>query len=646
MSKPTKQETEFQPFVPANKILPEFTVASIVIGALLAIVFGAANAYLGLRVGLTVSAAIPCAVIAMGILRGMMRKDSVLENNLVQSIGAAGESVAAGAIFTLPVLFMWADEWGTQSPSLLQITLIVLVGGILGVMFMIPLRRSLIVQEHGTLPYPEGTACAEVLLVGARGNGKSSLVFSGLGISAIYKFITDGLKLFPSEVHFETSKLGYKGGGIGVDVLPALLGVGYICGFEISAIMFCGSILSWLVLMPLISFFAGNSILAPGTDPVSTMDSMTLWSTYIRYIGAGAVAAGGIISLAKTIPLIGKTFAQSIKSLSNRKEGSQIRTDRDLPLPAVLFVILALFLIVWLVPVIPVNTIGALVVLFFGFFFATVSGRLVGLVGSSNNPVSGMAIASLLIATFVLKATGLVGQNGMISAIVIGAIICLIAALTGAASQDLKTGYLIGATPYRQQVAELIGVVVSAVAIGFVLYLLNAAWGYGSAELPAPQAMLMKMVVEGVMGNSLPWVLVIIGAAIAVFVELMGISVLPFAIGVYLPIHLNAGIFVGGIVRWITDRRKKLSEDEKKESVNRGLLYCSGLIAGEGIVGIILALFAVIPIGAGTLGDVVDLSSVFNIGDIGSLVMFGLLTASLFFVLKNKKKSASKAQEN
>ena len=640
MSKNNRQKNEFQPFISADTVLPEFTIASIIAGILMAVVFGAANAYLGLRVGLTVSASIPAAVISMGILRVIMRRNSILENNLVQTIGSAGESVAAGAIFTLPVLFMWADEWGSSMPTLGEIALIAIVGGALGVMFMIPLRHSLIVEEHGTLPYPEGTACAEVLLAGEHGGSKSSIVFAGLGISAIFKFITDGLKLFPSEVHFETSKIGYKGGGIGVDVLPALLGVGYICGSRIASIMLCGSLLSWLVLMPLISFFGGGATIFPGTDPVNTMDSLTLWSTYIRYIGAGAVAAGGIISLIKSIPLIGKTFAKSMRTFHASKEESQIRTERNLPMPLVIFTIVAMFLIIWLVPIIPVNTIGALVIILFGFFFATVSSRLVGLVGSSNNPVSGMAIATLLIATFILKMFGMMGESGMTGAIAIGAVICIIAALAGDVSQDLKTGYIVGATPYKQQIGELIGVASSAIAIGFVLQLLNAAWGYGSIELPAPQAMLMKMLVEGVMGDNLPWILVFIGATIAVFVELLRIPVLPFAVGVYLPIHLNAAIFCGGLVRLYTEKRKNVSQEQKKEETNRGLLYSSGLIAGEGLIGILLALFALIPFGGATLGDAINISSVISLGNIGGLIIFGLLIASLcLFSLKRKRKS-------
>lgn len=648
---PVKEE--FEPFIPADKIVPEFTVVSIIIGILLAVVFGAANAYLGLRVGMTVSASIPAAVISMGVIRLILRRDSVLENNLVQTIGSAGESVAAGAIFTLPALFIWMKEWGEGAPSWLEICLIALVGGLLGVLFMIPLRKALIVEEHGVLPYPEGTACAEVLLAGEQGGSKASTVFTGLGIAALYKFIADGLKIFPSELNYDIK--AYKGAAVGVDVLPALVGVGYICGPKISSYMLSGGIVSWLVLMPLISFFAGDQVFFPGTKPVSTMDPSTLWGTYIRYIGAGAVAAGGIISLVKSMPLIVKTFGKAMQGLfkKNGHADSDLRTQRDMPMKIVIPAVIVIIILIWLLPVFPVPFIGAVLIALFGFFFATVSARLVGLVGSSNNPVSGMAIATLLFSTLLLKLTGNVGHAGMMGAIAVGSIICIVAAIAGDTSQDLKTGFLLGATPKKQQYGELIGVVAAALAIGGVLYLLDAAWGYGSDQLPAPQAMLMKMVVEGVMEASLPWTLVLIGVGIAVAVEILGIPVLPFAVGLYLPIHLSAGIMVGGLVRLFIEKKKNLSKDKRKDAVSRGILYTSGLIAGEGLVGVLLAVFAIIPIGSSTLGSVVDLSG-FMEGLPGSsvlqpvlaVVVFGLLLFSLLKrCLWSREKSGKQEQD-
>lgn len=617
----------FKPFVPANKIVPEFTVTSVILGAIIAIIFGAANAYLGLRVGMTVSASIPAAVISMGILRMILKGESILENNIVQTIGSAGESLAAGAIFTLPAMFIWMKEWGIGSPSLIEIALIALCGGLLGVFFMIPLRKALIVKEHGVLPYPEGTACAEVLLAGEEGGSKASVVFAGLGISAVYKFIADGLKVFPSEIEWAIP--GYTNCAIGIDVLPALVGVGYICGYKISGYMFSGALVGWFVLIPMISLFGGDVVLYPATDPISSLDYWGIWDSYIRYIGAGAVAFGGILSLIKSLPLIVDTFRKAMKDYSIKGESSTLRTDNDMSMKVVLLGSLAVIISIWLIPTIPVNLLGAVLIAVFGFFFATVSSRLVGLVGSSNNPVSGMAIATLLISTLALKASGLVGREGMLGSIAIGSIICIIAAIAGDASQDLKTGYIVGATPKKQQMGELVGVLISAITIGAVLYLLDTAWGFGSKDIPAPQATLMKLVVEGVMDGNLPWPLIFAGASIGLAVEVLGIPILPFAVGLYLPIHLSAGIMVGGLVRLFTENRKKSSEAEKKAQVDRGILYTSGLIAGEGLVGVLLAIFALINVGGNSLADIINLSEKINFGQIGALVFFAVLVYTL-----------------
>lgn len=618
---------DFKPFISADKIVPEFTFTSLFIGILLAVVFGAANAYLGLRVGMTVSASIPAAVLSMGIIRVILRRDSILENNMVQTIGSAGESVAAGAIFTLPALFLWAADGveGIEAPGLFEIFLIALVGGTLGVLFMIPLRKALIVEEHGVLPYPEGTACAEVLLAGEEGGSKASVVFSGLGIAAVYKFVADGLGVFPSSVNYDIK--AYKGSAVGMDVLPALVGVGYICGPRIASYMFSGSVLSWFVLMPLISLFAGDAIIFPGTKPISSLAPSELWGTYIKYIGAGAVATGGIISLIKSLPLIVKTFSQAMKSMSNNKgkAASGLRTDQDMPMPIILIGVGVIAIAIWLLPTFPINLLGAVIVVIFGFFFATVSSRMVGLIGSSNNPVSGMAIATLLIATILLKATGLDGATGMKGAIAIGSIICIVAAIAGDTSQDLKTGFIVGATPKKQQLGELIGVLTSSLAIGGVLYLLNEAWGYGSTELPAAQATMMRMIVEGVMNADLPWGLIGAGAAIAIVVEILRIPVLPFAVGMYLPLSLNAGIMAGGLVRLVVEKKRGLSEEKKKAAIDRGILYTSGMIAGEGLIGILLAVFAVVEL------DLTKLLGGFSLGQIGAILIFLVVVIGSLF---------------
>ena len=620
---------EFKPYIPADKVVPEFTVTALLIGILLAIVFGAANAYLGLLVGMTVSASIPAAVISMGIIRVILRKDSILENNMVQTIGSAGESVAAGAIFTLPALFLWAEEGKIAFPSILSIAMIALFGGILGVCFMVPLRQALIVEEHGTLPFPEGTACAEVLLAGEEGGSKAGTVFAGLGIAAFYKFLADGMQLFPSEIGHAFKN--YSGAQVGMQVLPALGGVGYICGPKISSYMFAGGTLSWFVLMPMIALFGGDATIFPASVTVNELLTMpgggpsALWSNYIKYIGAGAVATGGIISLIKSLPLIVRTFKQAIGSMKkNAGSGKQLRTEQDLPFPLLIGVILVIAVLIWILPIFPVNLVGALIIVVFGFFFATVSSRMVGLIGSSNNPVSGMTIATLLFATVILKVTGTTGLTGMVGAISIGGIICIVAAIAGDASQDLKTGFIVGATPSKQQVGEIIGVVASSAAIGFVLYLLNEAWGYGTEKIPAAQATMMKMLVEGIMNEELPWAMILIGVFIAIVVEILKMPVMPFAVGMYLPFSLSAGIMAGGIVRIFVEK-KKGTEAEKKARTDRGLLFTSGMIAGEGIVGILLAVFAVVKIDSKIILP-------FQLPQIGSLVLYIALLVLLYGV--------------
>ena len=630
------KNTEFKPYIPAEKITPELTVTSVIMGCILAVIFGAANAYLGLRVGMTVSASIPAAVISMGVIRVILRRNSILESNMVQTIGSAGESLAAGAIFTMPALFLWAEEGLTSKPGIVEITLIALCGGILGVLFMVPLRNALIVKEHATLLYPEGTACADVLLAGEEGGANASTVFSGMGLAAVFKFVVDGLKLLPADVSaaFKSFK-----GEIGMEVYPALLGVGYIVGPKIASYMFTGSLIGWMVIIPLICLFGPDTWMYPAAEGTTIAQlyanggASAIWSTYVKYIGAGAIATGGIISLIKSLPLIVTTFRDSMKSMKGSKNTSTERTAQDLPMQFILLGVIAMVFIIWIVPAIPVTLLGAVIIVVFGFFFATVSSRMVGLVGSSNNPVSGMAIATLLIATFAIKSSGKTGIDGMTAAIAVGSVICIIAAIAGDTSQDLKTGYLLGATPKKQQMGEMLGVVVSGLAIGGVLYLLDAAWGYGTAEIPAPQAQLMKMIVEGIMGGNLPWGLVFVGVFLAICLEILRIPVMPFAIGLYLPIYLNATIMIGGIVRGLLDSRKGVDEKTKTAQATDGTLYCAGMIAGEGLVGILLAIFAVV-------GISLDMSGVVSFGNIGGVVLMIIMILSLLkFSIWRKKKA-------
>ena len=607
-----KVEEKFKPYIPADKVLPEFTVTSVVMGVILAIVFGAANAYLGLRVGMTVSASIPAAVISMAVIRIIMRRDSVLESNMVQTIGSAGESLAAGAIFTLPVLYLWAAEGIMESPGIVEIAVIALCGGVLGVLFMGPLRNALIVKEHGVLPYPEGTACARVLLAGEDGADAGS-VFAGMGIAGLFKFIVDGLGIAAGAIAVPVKALKTT---FSTEVYPALISVGYICGAKIASYLFAGGILGWFVLIPAIVTFGGESILYPGKESVQALyesgGASAIWSNYIRYIGAGAVAAGGIISLIKSLPIIVRTFTEAVKGMKNSGMGGTLRTERSLNVKVIGAGIVIMILTLWILPQIPVSIPGAVMIVLFGFLFATVSSRMVGLVGSSNNPVSGMAIATLLIATTLLKITGQDGIAGMQGAIAIGSIICIIAAMAGDTSQDLKTGYILGATPVKQQIGELVGAVVSALTIGGVLVVLDRAWGFGTEKIAAPQATLMKLIIEGVMGDSLPWALIFIGVFIAVAIEIIGIGSLPVAIGLYLPLELSSAIMIGGVIRLCTDKAAHES--------GRGILFCSGMIAGEGLAGILLAVLALM--GA---EKAIDISSTADTGAAGGIIILVIL---------------------
>lgn len=632
-----KQE-DFKPYVPADKITPEFTVSSIVMGILLAVVFGAANAYLGLRVGMTVSASIPAAVISMAVIRVILKKDSILESNMVQTIGSAGESLAAGTIFTLPALFLWAKEGTMGNPSLVEIAVIALCGGLLGVFFMVPLRNALIVKEHGVLPYPEGTACAEVLLAGEEGGSSAKSVFAGMGLAAIFKFLVDGLGVVSGVIVAPIKALKTE---LSAEVYPALIGVGYICGARIASYMLAGGLIGWLVLIPAITIFGGDTILYPGNIPISEIYAAggagDIWHYYIRYIGAGAVAAGGIISLIKSLPLIVTTFRDAIRSMKGTSASGKLRTEQDLSMKVIGIGVIVMILILWLLPQIPVSLVGAIVIVVFGFFFATVSSRMVGLVGSSNNPVSGMAIATLLIATGLLKITGDTGAHGMQGAIAIGSIICIVAAMAGDTSQDLKTGYILGATPKKQQIGEIIGTVVAALTIGGVLVLLDRAWGFGTEAISAPQATLMKMIVEGVMGGNLPWGLVFIGAFISIAFEVIGIASLPVAIGLYLPLELSTTIMLGGLVRLAVDKKnEKENTKEKNEDAGSGILFCSGMIAGEGLVGIILAILAVIGV-----DKYINISGVVPapVLTIGGIILLIVMVAMVWYVAKGKKKS-------
>ena len=592
------------------------TVAAIVLGAAIAIVFGAANAYLGLRASMTVSASIPAAVISMAIFRAVGRRKALLENNMVQTIGSSGESVAAGTVFTVPALIMWG-----LPPSLLQIALLAVLGGLLGVLMMIPLRRHLIVEEHGTLPYPEGTACAEILRAGEIGGVHARTVFNGLGISALYKFLTsDGLGLFPASVQ-ASLPLG-RNAVLGMDALPSLLGVGYIIGLRISALVFAGGVLGWLVLIPLISLVGEDltSVLPPATIAINEMKADDIWKNYLRYIGAGAVALGGLLSLAKSAPMLWRSVGGMWRHASALAGGVARREDRDLSPRVVALGVAVLILAIAVLPMVRAGVVGAILIAVFGFFFVAVTSRIVGIIGNSSCPVSGMTIATLLVCTLILRWAGYDAANGKVAALVIGAIVCIAISNAGDTSQDLKTGYLVGATPSRQQIGEMIGVLSSALFVGLTIFLLHQAYGLGSKQLPATQATLMSLLIPGLLEGNLPWGLVFCGAGIALVIELLGISSLPFAIGLYLPIATSTPIMAGGLLHWLTvECRAK--QTGVMETTN-GTLFASGLIAGDALVGVLLALVLY-------CGQSFPLQRTLDAGQRGTCVAFAILAVLL-----------------
>jgi putative OPT family oligopeptide transporter len=651
-------KSTFKPFISAEQQLPELTIKAIIPGIFLGIIFGVATVYLGLKVGLTVSASIPIAVLAISFFK-KWGKATILESNMVQTIGSAGESVAAGVVFTVPALLFL--EGGRQYFEYFQIFVLALIGGFLGVLFMIPLRRALIVKEHGNLPYPEGTACADVLIAGEKGGDLAGKVFLGLGIAFMYKAAMSifGLwKEVPAFIFKKQSAL--PNGTINGEITPELLGVGYIIGPRIAGVMVAGGVLSWLVLIPLITLI-GEGLTVPFAPEtvklISDMSPDEIWSKYIRYIGAGAVTFGGIITLIKSLPTIVNAFRDSLKDFklqgkSNERGASIPRTEKDLPLYFVLIGSGVLLVLMMVLPNLPTNFFSALLILVFGFFFVTVSSRIVGLIGSSSNPVSGMTIATLMATALIFLGIGWTDSAYQSVALVVGSMVCIAAANAGATSQDLKTGYLLGATPWRQQIGLLIGVLASVVAIGFTLLLLERTLGIGEATaahpnpLPAPQATLMATVIKGLLDQQLPWGLVIAGMGIAAMVELCGISSLAFAVGAYLPLSTTSPIFMGGLIKLIADKLNKKKDDSE---IGPGALFSSGLIAGGALTGILVAIFMGTNIGNDAQGNPVSLMSKINtgwgnamgsIGDIIGLVAFLLLSVLLLKMAVEPKNKA------
>jgi len=593
----TQDSNTHNPYVPASESPLEFTLKAVITGIFFGILFGAANAYLGLRAGLTISTSIPVAVMTVAAFRAMKavgKSGTILEANMSQTVGSASSSLASGVIFTLPALFLWGFD-----PSLLQMTLLAMFGGMLGILFMIPLRNYLIEREHGKLPYPEGTACAEVLIASEVGGSRAKNVFIGLGAGAFFKFIFSWLKVFPSDIHFKIPFL--RKGELAVDMSAALFGVGYILGPRISTIMVGGSLLSWVVIIPVIAYWGAGQLvpLYPETSLlINDMSASLIWTRYVRYIGAGAVAAGGIITLIRSIPTMIESFSIGAKQFKDRLNKTSVkipRTSQDLPLHYVLIGVVLIAVAMAIVPYVfgptsgvLMRSIGAVLIVIFAFFFVTVSSRIVGLVGVTSNPTSGMTIATLLGTSAIFLALGWTGDIGKTAAITVGCVVAIAASIAGDTSQDLKTGFLLGATPKKQQLGELLGAFTSATFVCLSVILLNKAYGFGTAELPAPQATLMKIVIEGVLENALPWSLVGIGVVIAIVAELFKIPSLPFAVGVYLPVATMMTVFLGGLLRYIMEKTSK-SEEEKEQRRENGILLGSGFVGGEGLLGVAIA---------------------------------------------------------
>lgn len=633
---------EHRSYVPDKTTYKDITLKAVIIGAVFGIIFGSANAYLGLRVGLTISTAIPLAVISVAVFRVLtpvLGKSTILDCNIAQTTGSASSSLASGIIFTIPALFLWGFN-----PSLLKIGTLALLGGILGVLFMIPLRKALIVKEHAVLPYPEGTAAAQVLISADVGGTKAKNVFLGLGVGAVFKALIEILHLWPDKIYLKIPVL--KKAILGMEPTPALLGVGFILGPRIAGIMVAGGLLSWIGIIPLIAYFGGNLNfpLFPETDlPITQMSAEQIWKTYVKFIGAGAVAVGGIITVIKSVPTMFNALKTGIKDFSLSRQNGQFqkkRTDTDLPITVLGLGILIVIIVIILTPqILGINTtllvrlIGAVCIVFFAFCFVTVSSRIVGMIGVSSNPTSGMTIVTLLGTSLLFLALGWTDILGMATALTVGTVVCVGASIAGDISQDLKAGYIIGATPKRQQSAELIGVLTAAFAIAAAVWLLGEAFSFGTTALPAPQATLMKTVIEGVLGGNLPWGLVLVGGAFAIVAELLGVPSLPFAVGIYLPLSTMTPVFVGGAVRQFIEKRADNNEELKTKRKEKGILLCSGFIAGEGILMVLVAIYAYIakakPKGIGLVWPG-------NVGEFIALAAFIGLVA--YLIVKSSKK--------
>ena len=629
---------EFQSYVPEQSPYKDITLKAVFLGSIFGIIFGAANAYLGLRVGLTISTSIPIAVIAVAalkVLTPLLGKSNIMDSNIAQTTGSASSSLASGIIFTIPALFLWGFN-----PGIFKIGTLALCGGILGVLFMIPLRKVLIVKEHGILPYPEGTATAQVLIAADQGGAKAKNVFIGMGVGALLKLIISVVKLWPDKIYWNLPVL--KKAKLGLEPTPALLGVGFILGPRIGGIMVAGGLLSWLGIIPLISYFGENlnlPLFPEQTLPIAQMTAQEIWYRYVKLIGAGAVAVGGIITVVKSLPTMYNSLKIGLGGFSRKIDNTVVeKTDRrqiDLPFKTIIIgVICVIAVLVIASNVLGMETtllirlIASVCIVVFAFLFVTVSSRIVGMVGVTSNPTSGMTIVALIGTSILFLALGWTDQIGMATALTTGTVVAVAASIAGDTSQDLKAGYIVGASPRKQQTSELIGVVTTAFFIAASVWLLGEAFQFGSEIIPAPQAQLMKTVIEGVLGGDLPWGLVLIGGVFAVIAEILGIPSLPFAVGIYLPLSTMTPIYVGGLIRHFVTKGKKDTEKRQTEIKDKGILLGSGFIAGEGLAMVVVAAYAYItkskPQGFGL-----------DLGGFVALAAFILLAG--FLVYKTKK---------
>lgn len=576
---------DYIPYVSASDAMPEITVVSILFGCIFAAIFGAANTYLGLKVGMTIAAGIPAAIISTTVLKGLFRRNNILEANMIQAMSSMGESLAGGLIFIVPAVIVLG-----MTLKLTTIIAVGIFGGALGILFVIPLRKYLTVEEHGNLVYPEAMATAEVLVNSSAGGTGFKSMMTGLIGGGLYKFLSGALQLWV-ESPVWTIK-AFHGSIFGIDAMASLIGVGYIVGIQIAMYMFAGALVANFALVPLIKYFGAGltSAIFPSTKIISEMSAGEISKFYVKYIGAGAVAAGGLISIAKAMPTIIRSFKSALSGLKSSEGNSK---DEDLPITWVIGGAILVFILSWIMPkVMGTGWLGALLAIICSFFFAVVSARIVGLIGTSNNPISGMTIASLLFIAAILKATKHIGDAGMLAAIISASIVCVATAIAGGTAQSLKTNFIVGGTPKKLQVGMFVAVVASCAVIGGIILMLHGIYGIGSDQVPAPQANMMAMIVQGVMSGKLPWTLVICGMILAIMCELMGIPVLPFALGLYLPINLSSGVLIGGILRVLVEKKFKNNEELLKSQNEKGVLTASGLVAGDALMGIIIAIFA------------------------------------------------------